>query len=91
MISPCCACDTTDERRIIMGIIDMNENSMSLNDEELMDVTGGAFPGDAPGKGKKANHIMRIACSNCKRPFYANLSKEECKCPMCSHVNIFKG
>ncbi len=74
-----------------MGINDINADNKSLNEEELMGVIGGAFLGEASGKGRKSGDIRRVACNKCGRPFYANLSKEECKCPMCSHVNTFKG
>ncbi|MBR1669743.1 MAG: hypothetical protein IJ695_03510 [Butyrivibrio sp.] len=65
-----------------------NENLNLLSDDELTGVSGGA--GKIIPKGTRRN-IMRVACVNCNRPFFADMDKTETKCPYCSKNNTFEG
>ncbi len=71
---------------------DIDNRDMMINEEDLAGVTGGASAGAFFQNGKSKNSlIQRIACTNCGEPFYADLSKESCKCPVCRHLNTFFG
>ncbi len=72
-----------------MDIFDKENKAMT--DDELLGVSGGMAARSRGGNGAVKSNIMRIACCDCGQPFYADVNKSECKCPMCGVVNFFHG
>ena len=68
-----------------------NEENNKLTDDELFNVSGGGGAGRRARNGAIKMDVRRIACTSCGRPFYADINKDECKCPLCGVVNTFKG
>jgi hypothetical protein len=72
-----------------MDIFD--KENMAMSEDELLGVSGGVTARSRAGNGGVKSNIMRIACIDCGQPFYADLNKSECKCPMCGFINKFHG
>ena len=73
-----------------MSVNKLDDGNMKMSEDELMDVTGGAGIASGNISSNKKN-IMRIACSKCGQPFYADVNKTQCKCPVCGKTNQFMG
>lgn len=63
-------------------------DSQILSENELNIVSGGTSPKKST---KNKVKMMKIACCKCKKPFWANIEKDEAKCPSCQEVNVFAG
>ena len=72
----------------------MNNNykeNTQLTDAELLGISGGAAARGRSGGADAKPNIIRIACSSCGNPFYADINKAGCNCPVCRYPNVFSG
>ena len=76
-----------------------NKENKAMTEEELLGISGGAGARSSARMGTRGStksgsiksNVMRIACCNCGNPFYADVNKSECMCPVCGVTNTFHG